>query len=509
MQVLLPNFSCVIMCPKLDEDDGEFQQALEAGYKQIYIVTPKGIVKHHSVGPAGLESPLYVRTTVEEIPGYKFHTFEPEVNFFPDGKVPIALFHEVKAFFRKVIQAKGKAVEAMIWVLWNKDKGYFLHVPNQVVSHASATYDWAGLPRDSMIVVDIHSHADFNAFFSGTDDRDDANSIRFSAVIGHNDKPTVSFKARFNYLGLRREVTLSDIFEDKAPGDIEVPDSWINAVTTHQPTALPGGRPGMDGGFRHPQYPYSGPYSGPGYGNSTRVVPPNGSRFPHQEQKAAQARAQNGGSAFSRYYGGFPDGLELEEDENGSPWSHKNPNSGRVSGMSEEGLSSPRVIILGGREYVDTGYGLVPVTGRPEVKDPEVTEAKGSILPDLEQILAKIPDDIEARMEKVAHRQAQEDMLSDQADTHLGVAAIDLIVEAQDLPPEYDVLVCNHGKTVGDAYAIIDRFSTDLIESPEVLRKTVENLFQLVDDSEKIRVFRSLANVLPQTAIMDLAANGF
>lgn len=502
MKILIPNFSCVVENPAEKEETSELQTAIDEGYTQIFIQTPKGIMKHHVLRSGKDGAARHIRVPVDQIPGTNLKKIEPEIKFLPAGKIPMQLLDEVKAFFREVIRRKGAAVEAMIWVLWSQEKGYYLHVPNQVVAHASANYDWAGLPSGSSIIVDIHSHADFNAFFSGTDDRDDANSIRFSVVIGHNNKPVQSIKSRFNYLGAKMDVEIADIFSDRPLVEVPIPEPWLEAVkTAAAPTPQTyGGRPGMDGSFRHPQYPG---HTGPSYGHGASRYP---SPFTERADREGNGtRATGPKSNGKAYYGGA---AKAEKGKEGQ------------SGLYEGPLTNPKVVQVGGMDYLDTGSGLIAMDSYPNVVRAEYIEdeATGDTSRDLDVLnaaLQDLPPNIEQRMEAAAHRQAQEDLLSDAADKHLAeldsagyIAGAPPGLDPADIPPEYDEICINHGKTVADAYAVIDRASTDLVESEEILGRTVGNLFQLVEENKKLKIFRALAELLPRKALENLAANG-
>jgi proteasome lid subunit RPN8/RPN11 len=242
MHVLLPYIRCVIGMPI--GENNELDQAIAEGYNEIYMTTPLGIMKYDKLRPGKDGAPRFICSKVESIPGVTIPKDFSAIQFLPEGRVPYKLLEEVKAFFRKVIEVKGKALEAMIWVLWSQDRGYFLHVPNQEVGHASARYDWASVPEGASVIVDIHSHADFSAFFSGTDDRDDANGIRYSGVIGHNNTASPSMVWRFNNGGQKTKVELSDIFDAPLVPDTAVPGEWLEQVSVHTapPALTPLGR---------------------------------------------------------------------------------------------------------------------------------------------------------------------------------------------------------------------------------------------------------------------------
>jgi hypothetical protein len=148
MEIISQHISCVAL-------PGEFNAAVEAGFSEIYVMTSNGIIKHHKLRGQN----RFVRLKVDKLPSnYKEEKIDQGINFLPAGRIPIQLFDQVVAFFRKVSEVKKTDLEAMVWICWDQENGYHLIVPDQRVSKASASYDWASLPAGKTIVVDIHSH---------------------------------------------------------------------------------------------------------------------------------------------------------------------------------------------------------------------------------------------------------------------------------------------------------------------------------------------------------------
>ncbi|MEM4988804.1 PRTRC system protein A [Collimonas sp. H4R21] len=89
-------------------------------------------------------------------------------------------------------------------LVWNQtDKT--LSDLNVAISHAtpgSLTYEARALMDHESLAVDIHSHGAAPAFFSDTDNQDDAGSVKLSAVIGDLDKVQPSIAVRLCLLGL-------------------------------------------------------------------------------------------------------------------------------------------------------------------------------------------------------------------------------------------------------------------------------------------------------------------
>ena len=59
------------------------------------------------------------------------------------------------------------------------------------------------------VVVDIHSHGCFPAFFSRTDDKDDKGDLKIAVVVGNVDQPQPTVKARLCTLGHYRPLPIS------------------------------------------------------------------------------------------------------------------------------------------------------------------------------------------------------------------------------------------------------------------------------------------------------------
>lgn len=519
MKILSPYISCLIQSgfDGKDETD-ELKAAIDSGFQQIFIQTPKGVLKHHVLRPGKDGAERFVRIPVNEVPGVKMKDISPDVQFLPAGKIPMVLLTTVKAFFRAVIDAKGTAVEAMIWILWNQERGYYLHVPNQVVGHASAKYDWAGLPPDSSIIVDIHSHADFNAFFSGTDNSDDMNSIRYSGVIGFNNRPNPVTVWRFNYFGMKIDLKLEDIFEEEIV-EADVPKGWLDAVTSTPPV----GRPRMDGTVYRGTVPYQGGHVG---------------RFPDPTEErtgtpAGESWKENkrgtGGTGKKKHFGGQKTTWDPSEGEEGDP----------VGEYWSKGVTPRNSVYVNGRYFVDTGNGLIEVPKEDLAQIPESHPLNKGLSKEAEMAEAvelaeaemrvkaflgeNISDTAESNFHEFARRQAQEDILSDSADRHFAgdgtvsqpeeedihVGSVNgLQMDPQDIPAEYHSILGVHGEHVANAYAIIDHMSTDLVSSPEILGRTVENLFNLLDDDYRLPIFRTLAGLLSTAAHENLGLNG-
>jgi hypothetical protein len=146
IEALVPHVSCICAPSEVDA-------ALAEGYRELYILSTSGIFKHHQFRGEN----RFIRFKVDSIPGRaKPVEVKEELNFLPAGKVPFELYKQIEAFFREVSRLKSSQLEAMIFILWNPERGYHLFVPTQSVGAASVRFDPTELPSGSIIVIDVH-----------------------------------------------------------------------------------------------------------------------------------------------------------------------------------------------------------------------------------------------------------------------------------------------------------------------------------------------------------------
>ncbi|WP_449470225.1 PRTRC system protein A [Sphingobium chungangianum] len=97
-----------------------------------------------------------------------------------------------RTFFDRVLEHFHAALpdEAAAFILWDEEAREFsLHLPEiDEATPSRLTYRTPVLPPKRHIVCDIHSHGHGAAFFSATDDADDAHSTKISIVIGRLDQ---------------------------------------------------------------------------------------------------------------------------------------------------------------------------------------------------------------------------------------------------------------------------------------------------------------------------------
>lgn len=102
------------------------------------------------------------------------------------GLIPHGHLDEILNHFRAALPN-----EAAAFVLWNEASGAFVvSLPDiDEATPSRLVYRTPALPPDWHMVCDIHSHGRGSAFFSATDDADDAYATKISLVFGRLDQP--------------------------------------------------------------------------------------------------------------------------------------------------------------------------------------------------------------------------------------------------------------------------------------------------------------------------------
>lgn len=526
----------------------EFESALSAGFQDIYILqTPTQkdaplCLRHTVLTPGKNGSPRFVRVAWDpaKIPGYSPVNLSLKAEYLPDGKIPIRLFHEIKAFFKEVIVRHGTSLEAMIWVVWNEEKGYHLIAPTQTVAGASAHYEWSDLPEDVQLVVDIHSHANFNAFFSSTDDRDDSNSIRISGVIGHNASTTQDHVWRFNCRGQRTPLQLTDIFEQERIEVGPVPDFLLNKVSLSQPS--------------HAKYAPDSPRNPYYFNRLAGHSAGSASKYSSQSQRRVNQRYPELGEESEREANR---GKE-SSDKEGPPLPRQSslwlPHE-QVSGFNRnQGGGSPgtqvseKVSEEGSREKQGE-----KVSQNDLVKKMEQRTSQEQILEDAEEIyrmLAEGEDFVNSQIERdlqgsngyshkdfaefdfptrkvdpmetgdiigfdeyLATRAFREQEKKEAMQVEKKPADTSLRIEIPDgnIPAQYNELVINHGMAAADAFAAAAYGLTTLLDHSmhQEIESVVESAFFCLEESRQLDTFRRLYRSLSPADVDKLASQGF
>jgi hypothetical protein len=132
-------------------------------------------------------------------------------------KIPERLVWRVKEFFRRVVEIHR--AESEVTLYYNKDKKEFkVHIPKQQVSHSGVEYKRVGLTHlegmeDYLRVGTIHSHCDFGAFHSGTDEGDEKDFDGLHVTFGHNDRDDFTIAASIVVNGYRTKIDPETVLE--------------------------------------------------------------------------------------------------------------------------------------------------------------------------------------------------------------------------------------------------------------------------------------------------------
>jgi proteasome lid subunit RPN8/RPN11 len=452
-----------------DSEVDPLSYAIEQGYAEIYIMTPSGIVKHHKLRG----NSRFVRVKVDSIPGIVLNPLKEELSFLPAGKINYELLHQVESFFKKVIQVKGTAVEAMIWILWNEAQGYHLFVPNQTVSKASARYDWAGVPSGSSIIVDIHSHADFNAFFSGTDNADDQGGIRFSGVIGHNDKAVRSYAWRFNYKDKKFDVKVDDLFEIPQVAPVDTPEDWLNKVNTSAPA-------------------YSGNYGPSSVGKWTSGY-------------ATADRSGVWGKNTSRRDMGQQHPL-LPEGEVETFMEEFNRKRGAASSnKKKEGSSSKKEVSSSAEQAEGLFHSNIHTRH-------EFWESSDFLGDDIREARAQNEINKIMSMNNLIEDEPGEANLvggESLSDVEMMSDFVVCAVTSAQTNPRFDEIVCNNGLEAATGFCVIADLMASVDGNDALVEELVTDMAMMIDGKKRTSLIRSLYESLPDVDRDRLATNGF
>jgi len=101
-------------------------------------------------------------------------------------------------------------VEIGASIVWDDATNVFRLVRSRTLLGTGSflKYELPELASNQHIVVDCHSHSRHPAFFSTTDDEDDAHAVRFAFVVGNCDQPSQTTKMRLCIRGFFQDVEL-------------------------------------------------------------------------------------------------------------------------------------------------------------------------------------------------------------------------------------------------------------------------------------------------------------
>lgn len=231
METIIPHVLCLVK----EEEYEEF--AKSPFYPEIYVENKDLTFSRHLKlsGNRHVKVPVTYKDLPDPIIKALSKRIEnaelAEVNFLPDGKVPFFLLSRIVAFFRAVMALRKSEVEAHAWIVWNKEKGYHIVIPEQNVSKASVHFEYKDVNNyGDIVVVDIHSHNTMSAFYSGTDNNSDEKSVNYSMVVGQLKPETYTYVIRFNLYKTKVAAQLKDVFDDVTEDSFEVPKEWLEKI---------------------------------------------------------------------------------------------------------------------------------------------------------------------------------------------------------------------------------------------------------------------------------------
>ena len=159
-------------------------------------------------------------------------------------KIPIQLFSQAVSFFRYVYRLYSS--ESVILLFYNKTKQHYkLVVPQQTVSPVFCKYESKIHIPNYLRIGDIHSHANFTAFHSSTDENDEQSFDGIHITVGDVQSTDVSISVSLVSNGSRCLVEADEyidkLHENNGKFKVETtyfPLEWLNQVSEIK-TVLP------------------------------------------------------------------------------------------------------------------------------------------------------------------------------------------------------------------------------------------------------------------------------
>lgn len=111
-------------------------------------------------------------------------------------------------------------METAAWIVRNHETGAFRLIMLESIdaSEAHVHFVRPQLDEAEEMVIDLHSHGTFPAFFSGQDDRDDAGEVKISVVVGNCDLQIPSVVVRLCALGMMIKLPSPTLFKEVQHG---------------------------------------------------------------------------------------------------------------------------------------------------------------------------------------------------------------------------------------------------------------------------------------------------
>lgn len=202
-----------------------------------YLVSKNGIFFHTEAAHATQ------LVKVDAIPHLQEASQTPRVNL---PKLPGTILAQALFFFRKVYETHNS--ESYVTLLYSKKLQQFkLWCPTQTVSYSSVEYDRTDtvpasdrnyLGNDGpgyQMVGTIHSHCNFSAFHSGTDEFDESTFDGLHITLGHVDSNDFSMVSTISFSDKRTSYIPTDLVDGVVPayeGEVKEKGSGLFGATT-------------------------------------------------------------------------------------------------------------------------------------------------------------------------------------------------------------------------------------------------------------------------------------
>jgi hypothetical protein len=200
---------------------------------EFYLVTGDGVFmgRNHKFFTSDVRAPRMPRALAS-------HQASCLVNY---PKLGVAALEYIVGFFDQVYQRHGS--ESIVLLFWNQaSQRYKLCVPKQEATvwesysgyrtAMDVTYELPiSMPRDHLLVADIHCHCDFGAYTSFTDAKDETFRDGVHAVVGHIDRHEPDFHIEISIDGSRFKMDFDQLFKGFNKRRIHVPSEWFDQLT--------------------------------------------------------------------------------------------------------------------------------------------------------------------------------------------------------------------------------------------------------------------------------------
>jgi len=143
-----------------------------------------------------------------------------ELFHFNDRKLPVHIIEQAHDFFRQVWHKQK--TESSVYILQHPvTNDYKMYVPEQYVTKVSVNHKMepGEIQHGYRAIGTIHSHCDFGAFHSGTDDHDMKKMPGLHITIGHVDQDVPEFAFALSVNGVRFDIKREDIIDEEVKVD--------------------------------------------------------------------------------------------------------------------------------------------------------------------------------------------------------------------------------------------------------------------------------------------------